>query len=145
MFRRNLFTSKALWETGAVILRMFAGLIMFKYGFEIFEPDKMKGYTDWLTDLKFPAPAAMAYAGKISELVGGLFMALGLFTRLVAIPLIITTAVIAFVMGEPEFLAADGVILLMVIYLHFLFTGPGKISLDYAFFRSKNKVDKSLN
>jgi len=138
MFKKNIFTSNGLWEAGAVILRMVAGLIIFKYGLEIFSTDKMKGYIDWLTDLNFPAPEVMAYTGKICELVGGLLMALGLFTRLAAIPLLVTMSVIGFILGEPEFLAADGSILLLLIFLHFLLVGPGKLSLDHILFTKKN-------
>ncbi|HEY5967733.1 MAG TPA: DoxX family protein [Chitinophagaceae bacterium] len=138
MLKKNILTSNGLWDAGAVILRVVAGLIIFKYGLEIFSADKMKGYFDWLTDLNFPAPAAMVYIGKICELVGGFLMALGLFTRLAAIPLLVTMSVIGFVMGEPEFLAADGSILLLLIFLHFLFVGPGKLSLDHILFTKKN-------
>ena len=137
MFKKIVFTSNGLWETGAVILRVMAGLIIFKYGLEIFSEDKMNGYINWLTDLKFPYPDRMAYIGKVCELAGGLLMALGLFTRVAAIPLIITMSVIGFIMGEPEFLAADGSILLLAIFLHFLLTGPGKLSLDHILFNAK--------
>ena len=140
MFKKILFTSNGLWEAGAVILRVVAGLIIFKYGLEIFSADKMKGYTDWLTDLNFPAPAAMAYTGKLCELGGGLLMALGLFTRIAAIPLMITMIVIGFIMGEPEFLAADGSILLLLIFFHFLLTGPGKFSFDHLLFSKIKNV-----
>jgi len=138
MIRKTVFTPDGLWEAGAVILRVVAGLIIFKYGLEIFSGDKMKGYTDWLTDLGFPAPGFMAYTGKLCELIGGMLMALGLFTRLAAIPLLITMSVIGFVMGEPELLAADGSILLLLIFLHFLLVGPGKLSLDHILFTKKN-------
>ena len=140
MLKKNIFTSVGLWETGAVILRVVAGLIIFKYGLEIFSEDKMKGYIDWLTDLNFPAPDVMAHIGKLCELIGGLLMTLGLFTRLAAIPLIITMIVIGFIMGEPEFLAADGSILLLLIFFHFLLTGPGKISLDHVLFATKKNA-----
>lgn len=138
MFKKMLYTSGGLWDAGAVILRVVAGLIIFKYGLEIFSADKMKGYTDWLTDLNFPAPAAMAYTGKVCELAGGFLMTLGLLTRIAAIPLIVTMSVIGFIMGEPEFLAADGSILLLLIFFHFLLTGPGKFSVDHLLF-SKGK------
>jgi len=138
MIRKTVFTPDGLWEAGAVILRVVAGLIIFKYGLEIFSGDKMKGYTDWLTDLGFTAPGFMAYTGKLCELIGGMLMALGLFTRLAAIPLLITMSVIGFVMGEPELLAADGSILLLLIFLHFLLVGPGKLSLDHILFTKKN-------
>ena len=90
MVKKILFTSSGLWEAGPVILRVVAGLIIFNYGLEIFSADKMRGYTDWLTDLNFPAPEAMAYTGKLCELIGGLLMTLGLLTRIAAISLIIT-------------------------------------------------------
>jgi putative oxidoreductase len=67
-------------------------------------------------------------------------MALGLFTRLAAIPLLITMSVIGFVMGEPEFLAADGSILLLLIFFHFLLTGPGKLSLDHVLFHKRKNA-----
>ena len=140
MLKKSLFNPDGLWEAGAVILRVTAGMIIFKYGLEIFSADKMKGYFDWLADLNFPAPEWMAYTGKTCELAGGLLMTLGLFTRLAAIPLIITMSVIGFIMGEPEFLAADGSILLLLIFLHFLLTGPGKLSLDHILFAKKNAV-----
>ena len=137
MFKKIVFTSTGLWEAGAVILRVVAGLIIFKYGLEIFSGDKMKGYTNWLTDLNFVAPKAMAYAGKMCELIGGFLMALGLLTRIATIPLIITMSVIGFIMGEPEFLAADGSILLLLIFFHFLLTGPGKFSVDHLLFSNR--------
>jgi len=141
MIKKFVYNPNGLWETGAVILRVIAGMTIFKYGLEIFSEDKMNGYISWLTDLKFPFPETMPYMGKVCELTGGLLMALGLFTRLAAIPLIITMTVIGFIMGEPEFLAADGSILLMLIFLHFLFTGPGKLSLDHLLFKAKNNTD----
>ncbi|HJS55562.1 MAG TPA: DoxX family protein [Chitinophagaceae bacterium] len=138
MLGKIVFTPDALWEAGAVILRVATGLIIFKYGLEIFSAGKMQGYTDWLNDLNFPAPETMAYAGKLCELTGGILMVLGLFIRLAAIPLLITMSVTGFVMGEPEFLAADGSILLLLIFLHFLLVGPGKFSLDHILFTKKN-------
>jgi putative oxidoreductase len=141
MIKKFIYTPNGMWATGAVILRIIAGLTILKYGLEIFSTDKMNGYISWLTDLKFPSPETMAYIGKVCELTGGLLMVFGLFTRLAAIPLIITMAVIGFIMGEPEFLAADGSILLMLIFLHFFFTGPGKLSLDYILFRPKQNTD----
>ena len=77
MIRKFIYTPKGLWETGAVILRVIAGLTIFKYGLEIFSADRMNGYTSWLTDLKFSSPETMAYIGKVCELAGGLLMALG--------------------------------------------------------------------
>ena len=140
MIKRFAYNPNGLWETGAVILRVAAGLTIFKYGLEIFSADRMNGYTSWLTDLKFSSPETMAYIGKVCELAGGLLIALGLFTKVAAIPLIITMVVIGFIMGEPEFLTADGSILLLLIFFHFLLTGPGKLSLDHLLFSKRKNV-----
>jgi putative oxidoreductase len=137
MIKQQLFTSKGLWNAGAIILRVIAGLTIFKFGLELFADDKMNGYRDWLTDLHFPAPMLMAKMGKICELAGGALLVLGLFTRLAAIALIITMIVIAFVMGDSEVLNADSPFLLLLIFLHFLFTGPGKWSLDHLLFERR--------
>ncbi|MBL7744826.1 MAG: DoxX family protein [Chitinophagaceae bacterium] len=144
MTGKQFFTSYAIWANGVIILRVIAGLIIVKYGLEIFSMDTMKGYADWLTDLKFPAPELMAYAGKGCELAGGLLLTIGLLTRLAAIAVIITMFVIWFIMGEPEFLAADGAFLLMLIALYFLLTGPGKWSLDYILFDRRSGANQEV-
>lgn len=138
MLKRLVLTSNGLWETGAFVLRLVAGLTIFKYGLEIFSNDSMSGYMAWLTDMKVPYPRVMAFTGKIIEMAGGLMMALGLFTRIAAVPLILTMAFICFIMGDPQFLAADGSFLLLVIFFHFLLVGPGKLSLDHILFTKKN-------
>ena len=141
MFRELLFSPKSLWNAGAIILRVIAGITIFKFGLEFFEEDKMNGYRDWLTDLHFPVPMIMAYIGKICELAGGVLLALGLFTRLITLLLVINMFVVVFIMGKPAFFDGDSPFLLLLIFLHFLFTGPGNWSLDYLFFRPKKNRD----
>jgi putative oxidoreductase len=140
---KQLFTSKGIWNGGIVIIRVLAGLIIFQFGLEIFSSEKMNGYKDWLTDLHISSPMLMAKLGKIAELVGGGLVVLGLFTRLATLALIITMSFIAFVMGSGEILSGDSAFLLLLIYLHFLFTGPGKWSLDHFLFEHR-KTSVSL-
>jgi putative oxidoreductase len=73
MIKQRLLTSNGLWNAGSVILRVIAGLTIFKFGLEVFETDKMNGYRDWLADLHFPIPVVMAYIGKVCELAGGYY------------------------------------------------------------------------
>jgi putative oxidoreductase len=141
MFKQLLFTPKGLWNAGAVILRVIAGLTIFKFGLEIFAEDKMNGYRDWLTDLHFPVPMTMACIGKICELAGGILLALGLFTRVITLLLVMNMFVVAFIMGKPSLLNGDLPFLLLLIFLHFLFTGPGNLSLDYLLFSAKKNSD----
>jgi uncharacterized membrane protein YphA (DoxX/SURF4 family) len=44
-------------------------------------------------------------------------------------------------MGEGHVLSGDSAFLLLLIFLHFFFTGPGKWSLDNLFFTKKKIVD----
>src|SRR5688572_19502539 len=97
---KKVFTSDGLWSHGIVIIRCFAGIIIIKYGLEIFEKSAMSGYTQWLTDLHFPIPRFLAYLGKFAELAGGISLVLGLMTRWLMIPLAIAMIVITFVMLE---------------------------------------------
>ena len=119
-----------VWPAGSIILRVLAGITIFKYGLELFDSTSMQGYSAWLRDIGFPIPAAAAYAGKVAELAGGLLLTVGLFTRLASLLLTIVMAIIVFVMGKPEWLAVDGGLFLFLIFLHFFFTGAGPWSMD---------------
>jgi len=41
------------------------------------DAEKISGYTEWATDAGIPFPKIMIYVGKISELIGGLWLTLG--------------------------------------------------------------------
>lgn len=138
---KRLFSHDGAWRDGIVIIRIFSGIIIFNFGLELFSADAMNGYKGWLTDLHFPAPLLMAKLGKIVELVGGALLVAGLFTRIATIALIITMSVIAFIMGKWDILSTDASWLLLLIFCCVLFSGPGKLSLDYLFFKSKKRVE----
>jgi putative oxidoreductase len=85
----------------------------------------------------------MAYVGKITELVGGLLLAIGLFTRPAVIALVINMAVITFIMGNGKILSDDQhPFLLLLLFAVFFFTGAGMYSLDYLLF---DKAGKKLS
>src|SRR5688572_13823578 len=105
---KYFFSAQGMWQhTGLGLIRIIAGALMTYHGWEVFMEDKMNGYVQWLTDLHFPAPALMAYLGKGSEFAGGVFLTLGLLTRLAVIPLIITMAIICFGMSNGKFWMED--------------------------------------
>ena len=75
-------------------------------------------------------PASMALV-IFAEFFCGVFILLGLFTRLACIPLIISMAVAVFYAHKGDFFGqAELATLYFLGYLALLFTGPGKISLD---------------
>lgn len=139
--KRQLLTSQGTWDKGVLIVRVMTGFIILKYGLELFDNDKIIGYTQWLTDTNFPMPKIMTYVGKTTELIGGLLLILGLFARIVSIPLIINMIVVTFYLGEGKILTADQhPFLFILLFLIFLSVGGGKWSLDYLIFnRAKQK------
>ena len=139
----RFLTSKGFWFHGTIVIRILAGIIITKYGLQVFDEDGMNGYTGWLKDIGVPAPKAMAYIGKWAELLGGISLILGIFTRWLMIPLVLTMAVIIFVMGKADPIGDDQhPFLLLLIFLFFCLAGPGKWSLDYLFFDAK-KLNKT--
>jgi putative oxidoreductase len=124
--------------TAYAFLRIVTGALMAYHGWEIFDGQKMADYAKWLSDLQFPAPAAMAYLGKASELVSGLGLLFGLLTRLNALLMAVPMLGICFGMGHGKFWYEDQHPFLFVLLgALFFFGGGGKWSLDARFFDKK--------
>ena len=70
-----------------------------------------------------------------AEVFASILLILGLFTRAAAVPLIITMAVIVFLVqaGNPfaEFRSRELALLFGFTYMMFFLTGPGRFSLDH--------------
>ena len=114
---------------GLDFIRMLSGGIIIYFGLEIFDDEQIQGYTAWLTDVNVPLPQTMAYVGKCTELICGSLLLLGLFTRLSTIPLIITMAVVTFVMLDGSLITQS--FYLLLLFGVFLFLGSGKLSVDH--------------
>ncbi len=139
--KQRLFNSFGEWHTGILLVRIMTGLITLHYGLELFNPDKMLGYQQWLTDIHFPLPVLMARVGKATELAGGGLLMIGLFTRLISIPLIITMGVVTFIMGKGNIFADEQLpFLLILLCLVFLSAGGGIWSVDYLLFDKKRNT-----
>lgn len=135
---RTLFSTKTIFENSLLLIRLTAGLLIFVHGLGTFNEGHMKGNIAWLSDLHFPAPVFMAYLGKGAELIGGVLLILGLFTRVAAIVLVINMLVICFVLGSGKIFTDDETpFLLLVLFVYLLLTGPGKISVDAILFDRK--------
>jgi putative oxidoreductase len=136
---KTFFSWKPVTENALLVIRLSAGLLILVHGLGTFNPAHMEGNVAWLTDLHFPAPAFMAYLGKISELLGGVLLILGLLTRLASLTLIINMLVITAVLGSSKIFTEDQhPFLLMLSFVYLLLSGPGKISLDYLLFKGKH-------
>jgi putative oxidoreductase len=112
------------------ILRIMAGLLFFEHGtqkFLSFPAGERAG-----AGLAFDNPGA--YAGII-ELVCGLLIALGWFTRPAAFLASGTMAVAYFMVHAPQNFwpvnnMGDTPILYCFLFLYFVFRGPGALSID---------------
>jgi putative oxidoreductase len=82
-----------------------------------------------------PASFSMSWWGGVLELVGGLMLAMGLFTRPVAFILSGEMAVAYFTSHAPKSFfptlnGGDAAVLFCFVFLYFLFSGPGPWSVD---------------
>ncbi|HEX7015423.1 MAG TPA: DoxX family protein [Cyclobacteriaceae bacterium] len=118
------------------LVRIIFGLLLVYHGHEVFRPEIMNSYLDW--DLfKTPSGKVLVYAGKASELIAGILLTLGLFTRVGSLLTIGTFCFITFVVGNGRFWYEDQHPFMFALFgLLFLMTGPGAWSFDRILFRT---------
>jgi putative oxidoreductase len=113
-------------DKGLAVVRIVTGLLMAYHGLEIFNTDLMEGYINWDVIKGLPAPRFMVYLGKGLELITGIFLAAGIFTRLTTLIITINMLFICFFVGDGEFYYGDQLPFLFVLLaLIFFFVGPG--------------------
>ncbi len=136
MNRNTLLNSQPYNPAGVIgLLRIVIGLLMVYHGQEVFQPVLMQEYTKWET-FQGATGVYLVYAGKVSELVAGILLTLGLLTRVGALLLIGTLAYISFFVGNGRVWYEDQHPFLFVLFgVLFLFYGPGSWSLDAKLFR----------
>ncbi|QLP98867.1 MAG: DoxX family protein [Rhodoblastus sp.] len=111
------------------LLRIVAGLIFMLHGAQ-----KLFGFPAVSAGGMPPALSFMWFGGVL-ELVGGLLIALGLFTRPVAFVVSGEMAVAYWMFHAPKSFypvlnGGDAAILYCFVFLLFVFAGPGAMSLD---------------
>lgn len=121
--------------------------LILAYGF--FNPALMKAkdvsaIVEWFESIHIPFPMLNAYLATGTELLGVVLLALGLFTRIISIPLIFTMIVaIVFVHWDYGFEAAENGFEIPLYYSIMLLVlssfGSGKFSVDYLIKRKNKK------
>ena len=121
---------------------LFFARIAVAYGF--YDPAMQKwldiaSVASWFESIGIPFPTLNAYMAASTEILGVILLTLGLFTRLISIPLIIIMIVaIATVHLSHGFSAGDNGFEIPLYYMLFLALfaslGAGKLSLDYLLF-----------
>ena len=127
--RGDGFASRRV-DVGLLVLRLVAGLALaLAHGINKLPPTDP--FVAGVAEMGFPAPVLFAYAAGLAEFVGGLLLALGLFTRPAAAFIVFTMAVATFIKqaGDP-FTEREAAVLHGTIALFYLLAGPGRLSLD---------------
>lgn len=85
-----LFATGSIFENeGLLFVRICTGLFMAYHGWEVFDTKKMNSYFEW-DQFKHTSSTFLVYAGKITELVEGILLIPGLFTRFASLMIFVT-------------------------------------------------------
>ena len=125
-------------DLGLAVLRVSLGVYIAAHGLAKLDGFGLnEGFVAYTGKLGFPAPAFFAFNAVAAEVIGGLLLVLGLFTRPVAAVLVFNMGVAAFVAhGSDPFLAAPGqpskemAMLYLIPFLAYALGGAGRLSVD---------------
>jgi len=134
-----------LWPDLAVFVgRLFIGVCFVVHGLGklgLVGSGNMQGFVEWLQSMDVPFAPLQARMAMLSEITGGMLLALGLFMRPACLLLIFTMVVATrlghkdsgyLITNEPP--GAEYTINLAAICFVFLLLGPGVFSLDALIF-----------
>jgi putative oxidoreductase len=146
-----VFVGNHLQSPLLFIIRFVWGIQLMQAGFgKILNIDMPIGY---FTSLGIPFPVENAWLVAFTETFGGMFLALGLLSRLTAIPIIINLSVAYLTTEQPalhkllsldtdDFFAAAPFLFLFAAIIVLAF-GPGAFSVDYLLARWRGQEWKS--
>lgn len=134
----QLYQSATQWLTSLKDIPLLFFRLILAYGF--YMPAMMKwgnisGIAEWFGSLGIPFPTLNAYLAASTEMAAVILLPLGLATRIISIPLIITmiVAIVTVHLGN-GFEAGNNGFEIPFYYMLMLFAllvnGAGKISLD---------------
>jgi|SRR6185295_15153278 len=131
----NLIATEKATSAGLLILRLFLGLGLMAHGYQKFFIFGVNGFAGFLEKLGAPAPVPSAWLSASTEVVGGLLIAVGLFTRLAAVPLAINMAVAAFLAHSGYWITnsppgREYALNLAAAFVALALTGAGRFSID---------------
>ncbi|SRR5579883_515796 len=140
-------THESLIDTALLLLRLALGVVFFAHGAQkVLGLFGGKGLGTTVSMMSGTFGPVLPYLTAFTEFLGGIFMIFGLLTRFWGIGLTINmlVAVIA-VHAKNGFFAPTGFefpLSLLFIALAITIAGPGRFSLDHAFFASNTTATK---
>lgn len=117
---------------GLFIIRIGLAGVLFWFGVqEILAPEDWVGYVpDWVISVGMVSPAVIVLLNGSLEVLCGLLILLGVFTRFAALLMGLHLALIAFSLGNNATAVRDWGLAFALIGL--AFTGGGALSLEYS-------------
>jgi putative oxidoreductase len=117
-----------------LLVRLFVGYFFFETGWA--KVGNLEAMAERFTGWGIPLPAFSAALSAYTELIGGALVALGLATRLAAIPLAINMLVAITVVNVKKVSGLDEFVelsepLYALTFGWLFFAGPGRASLDH--------------
>ena len=137
-------TTDGLIDLAMLIGRLFIGVCFMVHAFGklgLVGTGNMSGYIEWLDSMGLPFAPVQAYMAMLTELLGGLALAIGFMTRPACLLLAGTMIVAArlghkgdgyLITNEPP--GAEYTINLAAICMVLFLIGPGSFSVDAIFF-----------
>ena len=119
-------------DIGLLWLRVLMGLGIANHGYGKVFGGKIDRFAEGVASMGFPVPEFFAWAASLSEFLGGICIALGLFTRPAAFFVFVTMGVAAFIRhGADPLKRKELALAYWTISGALMFLGSGKFSLDY--------------
>jgi putative oxidoreductase len=134
-FRFPPYPTPYLPDIGLLVLRCWFGVVLaLSHGRP--KVADLPAFVENVAAKGIPLPGLLAPAAALSELVGGLLLAVGLFARPAALTVLATMLVAAFyVHAADPFMKKELALAYGVAALVVLVAGPGKLSLDHRLWR----------
>jgi putative oxidoreductase len=123
--------SSKLNDLGLLWLRVLTGAGLMVHGYQKVFQGGVPGLAKMVASFGFPQPEVFAWAAALSEFAGGLFIILGLYTRLAALFAFITMSVAAFIaLKAKPFETRELALAYWTLSGTLVFLGGGSISLS---------------
>jgi len=120
-----------------LFVRLYWGVQLIQSGWG--KLHNLQNVTEFFTSLHLPAPAATAVFISCLEFVGGILLALGLFSRIISLMMTVNLIVayitadseaLHAIFSDPDKFAAAAPYVFLIASLIILIFGPGRFSLD---------------
>jgi putative oxidoreductase len=134
MFDRLACTTPASADLGLLLLRAWFGAVL-AFGHGWAKVTGLAAFSAKVGSLGVPAAGLLGPAAALSELLGGILLAIGLFSRVAAGFVLVTMLTAAFfVHANDPFSKKEFALAYAVAALAVLIAGPGRLSLDARLF-----------